>query len=1605
MSPAKDNAAPSASDAPLIRNDLGTPTDSPSGGTPGFFAGTLDKLGWSGSSRAWRRISALHSSYTEMVILFEATRNGTGEVTDYRAVRMNGVFSRLAACPRERECALLDSMLHKDGKAGFLENVSQLFSEGRTAFVDVSAAQFKRHLRVSLLLSGIGSYFVAICSDITQQKNRDDELVRLSRYYSVLSQISQVIVRARTRDELLSQVCRALVDKGLCSHAQAFRITQQSGSLESMSQSGVALGFDETSAQDGTEARDVPPSRLSQRENRIAIFNDLREDPGTRGWGALAIKGGFRSAAAFPLREKGAAIGAIAMYSAEADVFSTREASLLKAAGEDIAHALDAFCMESERAQAQEELKQSEQRFKRLFEQAPVAYLTLDQDARILDTNPAWHAMLGERDYEKASRFFPDHLAPLFRESFPEKFKAFIEARRNRSLELEFIGSDGRKVSAIVEIRIETDTQGAFKLAHCVAFDVTEQKEFEAALQTSEARLTLAFEVANDGIWDMNLRTGEGYLSHRYFTMLGYTPGEFAGGLDHWRALVHPEDLPGTETVFQEFLSSTNSEFSCEHRMRARDGSWKWIFCRGRAVEKDRDGRKLRVLGTNSDITARKVAEEALRDTLLKYSSYISESPLAILAMDDLGNISEANPASCSIFGFSEAEMKAHTLLNLLESSSAANGRRMLAQLLKNGKTEGELRGRRKTGALLHLSIAASSVSPKRHLLFCQDVTAKRRVELALQSREAMLESILHTAMDGFWILDMEGRILEVNESYCTLSGYTHKELLQMRFLDLEAIENLSAIQMHIERIRRMGSDRWETAHRRKDGSLVDIEINAAYLTSEGGRIVVFLQNISERKRAETALRQSQKRLALIIEGSSLAAWDWNLSTGEIAFNAYWARLLGCGNEDLSLSFAEFVKMQHPDDAVRVRKQIQSHLEGSTTHIDCEYRLQHKNGSWIWIMDRGQVIARDASGKPLRATGTQRDVTVRHLAQERVKQQAALLNQTRDIVFATDVTGNLLYCNSSAELFLGTAFAENEGLNLSSLLSDAQPPFSAELLNTVLSTGEWHGEIIFEGGARNGRIWDSRWSVVPATEEAARNVLIVNTDVTEKRMLESRALRSQRMESIGALATGISHDLNNIFLPISLASRMLRQGPNEEQRESLFDMLDKSAQRGGDVVRQLLVFSKGVDGQRVELQPRMLLNEMQKIIVETFPKNISLQCEMPEDLWTIEADPTQIQQVLLNLCVNASEAMPEGGTLTLSGENIIFDEHYAAMNPDADSGPYIVLIVGDTGVGISPDKMEKIFDPFFTTKPEGKGTGLGLSTTHGIVKSHGGFIQVRSKPGQGSSFKVYFPAMPSLVAVEEEPALAEIPPANGESILIVDDEEAIRETLRHMLNKQWYRTLVAADGRQGMVCFVQQRAHIRAVVTDIMMPVMDGAELIRAIRSVDPSLPIIAMSGLPEKEISTLNMGAKANNFLVKPFVSEQLLFLLHSHVHKGARFPPKMPVSSPGGRLDFSVATVEIMSSLPFTQEQQDAKKMLLWLSFECSLGGNPSECPMHSLRLRNQTERRRMIDQMSGAECVQIFALHRLCLAKKEGGSRACVYAEMEAASSNAMVAGEKE
>ncbi|NEQ21523.1 MAG: response regulator, partial [Microcoleus sp. SIO2G3] len=412
----------------------------------------------------------------------------------------------------------------------------------------------------------------------------------------------------------------------------------------------------------------------------------------------------------------------------------------------------------------------------------------------------------------------------------------------------------------------------------------------------------------------------------------------------------------------------------------------------------------------------------------------------------------------------------------------------------------------------------------------------------------------------------------------------------------------------------------------------------------------------------------------------------------------------------------------------------------------------------------------------------------------------------------------------------------------------------------------------------NGEI---RWIAVKSSlfhDKAGKplRMIGIHMDITEKKQLEAQFLRAQRLESLGTLASGIAHDLNNILTPILGVAQLLPlKLPNlNEQNQRLLQTLETSARRGAELIRQILSFARGVEGKRVSLQINHLLLEIEKIIQQTLPKSIDIHIDSPPNLWIISGDATQLHQILMNLCVNARDAMPHGGTLQISAENLLIDEQYAKMHLDASVGAYVVVTVADTGTGIPLDILHRIFDPFFTTKEIGKGTGLGLSAVLGIVKSHGGFVDVQSQVNQGSQFKVFLPASQSTLPQTDDDL--ELLSGQQELILIVDDEAVICEITKTTLETYNYQVLTASDGIEAIALFAKYKVKIQGVLMDIMMPSIDGMAVIPVLRQFNPNIYMVAMSGLNSTEAVLQAEQLGFQGFLPKPFATKELLQILH---------------------------------------------------------------------------------------------------------------------------------
>ncbi len=385
-------------------------------------------------------------------------------------------------------------------------------------------------------------------------------------------------------------------------------------------------------------------------------------------------------------------------------------------------------------------------------------------------------------------------------------------------------------------------------------------------------------------------------------------------------------------------------------------------------------------------------------------------------------------------------------------------------------------------------------------------------------------------------------------------------------------------------------------------------------------------------------------------------------------------------------------------------------------------------------------------------------------------------------------------------------------------------------------------------------------------------------EVTERKRLESLVLRMQRQESLSRLSSGIAHDLNNVLAPIMMAGDLLRTATLTDAERECVEMIRTSSERGADMVRQLLTYSRGVDGHRAPLNPGAIVRDVARMVAETFPKDIQVRLNVPTESWPVAADRTQLHQVVLNLCVNARDAMPGGGTLSMALDRVELDAVGASLMPPARPGPYVVLTVADSGHGIPPEVLDKIFDPFFTTKAPGQGTGLGLSTVHGIVSSHGGFIDVHSAAGVGSEFRVYLPASAAHgAAAAEETEVVAVMRGTGQRVLVVDDERLVREMLRCTLEAHGYAVTVADSGPRALELYGRLPGGYDVVLMDTWMPHMDGLSTIRGLARVDPLANVIAMSGLAEVRETALGTSPVVKTFLMKPWRTVDLLAAIHA--------------------------------------------------------------------------------------------------------------------------------
>ncbi len=730
--------------------------------------------------------------------------------------------------------------------------------------------------------------------------------------------------------------------------------------------------------------------------------------------------------------------------------------------------------------------------------------------------------------------------------------------------------------------------------------------------------------------------------------------------------------------------------------------------------------------------------------------------------------------------------------------------------------------------------------------------------------------------------LDAKGHIVQINSACEALWGYKPDEMIGTKYLDYVLPDDRTVTTRAIAEIMSGHPPRdFDNRYVRKNGTITDMMWSANWSEADQNMFCV-ARDVTESHHAIESLQRNEAMLRNAQRIARFGSWELDLmkAPGVTETVSHWSdevfRIFGYEPGKIEPTNENFFRAVHPEDRERVRQAL-----AESIRLSIGYRLDHRiilsDGSLRYVHEEAQVFTDPHTGRPSKIIGIIKDVTERKAAEQKLAEQASLLDQARDAILLRDLESTVFFWNKGAERLYGWTSAEVIGRKTTDFLFSTLEKHN-EAVETVQKKGEWTGDLDQITKAGDRVIVESRWTLVRDADGKPKSILVLNSDVTERKRIEAQLLRAQRTESIGTLAGGIAHDLNNMLAPILLGTVLLKSEEITEDMREVIEDIELSAKRGAELVKQVLSFARGTEGLRVSVRLADVVKEVVSIIKKTFSKKISLKIDIAGDLRLLVGDPTQLNQILLNVCVNARDAMPEGGSLTISAVNFDVDEQYAAMSPPLVVGRYVLIKIADTGCGIPPDKLDRIFDPFFTSKELGKGTGLGLATALGVVRSHRGFMNVYSEMGKGTTFTIHLPAQDEaaeIIAGEEE--TGDLPRGNGELILLVDDEPPILKVTGKTLKAYGYRILTASDGAKAIAVYSQHKHDIALVLTDMMMPVMDGPAAIRALMRINPRIKIIGASGLTsEGGVEKVRL-AGIKNFIAKPYSAPALLQMVQS--------------------------------------------------------------------------------------------------------------------------------
>ena len=1012
----------------------------------------------------------------------------------------------------------------------------------------------------------------------------------------------------------------------------------------------------------------------------------------------------------------------------------------------------------TDRVHAEKALKDSEKKYRLLAENLRDVIWVLDTDLKYVYVSPSVMQLRGYTPEEAMAQTMEQVLTPSSYQRALELFTREklleVSGRKHgrewtRNLDLEMVHKDGSTVWTEVTLNILYDENGSPTGLLGITHDISERRKAAEALRESEERWLFALEGAGDGVWDFDIPSGKVFRSRRWKEMLGYTEDEISDSVDEWARLVHPDDLKTSDECMNSHLRGETPVYASEHRIRCKDGTYRWILDRGKVMRWSDDGRALRIIGTQSDVTERKQAEEAL------------------------------------------------------------------------------------------------------------------------MSSEERYRSLVDGMIDGVYRSTHDGRFVDINNAMVEMFGYASKE--EMMLVDIRKELYFSPDDRESQAIRDMHGGKEVHCMRRKDGSAIWVEDHARYVYDDHGNILFHegtLRDVTERKHSEEALKKSEEFYRTIFENTGNASMLLDKDTTILLVNSNFEKLSGYARQEIEnkMSWTVFVS---PDDLARMRRYHDlRRKEGGVAPDSYEFTFIDQNGK-----PREVFLSIALIPGTMISVASLMDISERKKAEqalreseERFRDLAKLLPET---VFETDENGIFTFVNQiSLERFGYTQEEVDKGINVLDVIAPEDHERVIMNYNRVIK-GELLGLNEYYAKKRNGSIFPALIHTTAIYKDGRpaglRGFLI---DITEKKNLEDQLVRAQKLEAVGTLAGGIAHDFNNLLMGIlGNVSLMLMHFEESHPFYDRLKSMEEYVQRGSDLTKQLLGFARG---GKYEVKPTNLGDFVRKSsdMFGRTKKEIRIHHKIADNLWSVEVDRGQMEQVMLNLFVNAWQAMPGGGDLYLSVENVNLDEMEVSpqgINP----GRFVKVTVTDTGVGMDESVKDRIFEPFFTTKERGRGTGLGLASAYGIIKNHGGFIHVESEKDLGTSFMIFIPASDKEVP-EELKKVGDIRKGQ-ETVLLIDDEEMILQVGTSMLEGLGYKVITATGGRQGLKMYEQHRDAVKLVILDMIMPDFGGKETFDTLRRVNPEVNVLLSSGYSLDGQAKDIMKSGCRGFIQKPFTMVDL--------------------------------------------------------------------------------------------------------------------------------------